>query len=60
MKFIHNCLTLKWCGRELNPRHKDFQSFALPTELPHPLIWDGKNRTNPEITKKSQPAIIVF
>ena len=24
-----------WCGRELNPRHKDFQSFALPTELPH-------------------------
>src|ERR1035437_1033816 len=23
-----------WTGRELNPRHKDFQSFALPTELP--------------------------
>src|SRR5882757_10867805 len=27
--------TLKWWpGRELNPRHADFQSAALPTELP--------------------------
>ena len=26
-----------WPGRELNPRHADFQSAALPTELPgHP------------------------
>jgi hypothetical protein len=25
----------KWCpGTESNRRHKDFQSFALPTELP--------------------------
>ena len=24
----------KWAGSELNTRHKDFQSFALPTELP--------------------------
>ena len=24
-----------WCGAGLNRRHKDFQSFALPTELPH-------------------------
>ena len=23
-----------WLGRELNPRHEDFQSSALPTELP--------------------------
>ena len=23
-----------WIGAELNCRHKDFQSFALPTELP--------------------------
>lgn len=29
---------LLWCGRESNPRHKDFQSFALPTELPHHLL----------------------
>jgi hypothetical protein len=25
---------LKWLGRESNPRHADFQSAALPTELP--------------------------
>ena len=24
----------KWLGRESNPRHEDFQSSALPTELP--------------------------
>ncbi len=24
----------QWLGRELNPRHADFQSAALPTELP--------------------------
>ena len=29
------CLHNKWCLRaESNRRHKDFQSFALPTELP--------------------------
>jgi hypothetical protein len=29
-----------WCGAGLNRRHKDFQSFALPTELPHhPLLF---------------------
>src|SRR6185369_6764962 len=27
-----------WLGRELNPRHKDFQSSALPTELPSRLM----------------------
>jgi site-specific DNA recombinase len=26
-----------WCGAGSNRRHKDFQSFALPTELPHLL-----------------------
>ena len=26
---------LLWCGPGSNRRHKDFQSFALPTELPH-------------------------
>ncbi len=24
-----------WCEPGSNRRHKDFQSFALPTELPH-------------------------
>jgi hypothetical protein len=27
-------ITLWWLGTESNRRHKDFQSFALPTELP--------------------------
>ena len=28
----------EWPGRELNPRHRDFQSRALPTELPGPRV----------------------
>jgi hypothetical protein len=36
--FLHNLLMPKhrkwWLGAELNRRHKDFQSSALPTELP--------------------------
>ena len=28
-------LSFKWCHRESNQGHKDFQSFALPTELWH-------------------------
>lgn len=28
-------LSSKWCQLESNQRHKDFQSFALPTELWH-------------------------
>jgi hypothetical protein len=27
------CKNTWWTERESNPRHKDFQSFALPTEL---------------------------
>ena len=30
-----------WPGPESNRRHKDFQSFALPTELPH--LWRTAN-----------------
>ncbi len=35
-RFCHNILDIReiWLGRELNPRHEDFQSSALPTELP--------------------------
>ena len=29
-----------WLGRGSNPRHKDFQSFALPTELPRHFFSD--------------------
>jgi integrase len=28
-----------WAGSESNTRHKDFQSFALPTELPAHRAW---------------------
>jgi hypothetical protein len=28
----------RWLGRELNPRHADFQSAALPTELPSRML----------------------
>ena len=30
------CFSSKWCHQESNRGHKDFQSFALPTELWHP------------------------
>ena len=35
-----NSLIFKWCHRESNQGHKDFQSFALPTELWH-RVWFG-------------------
>ena len=31
-----------WLGRESNPRHEDFQSSALPTELPS--LFQGRER----------------
>jgi hypothetical protein len=47
-----------WPGRELNPRHADFQSAALPTELPGHLgrcVLDRGGRrqstNNPKIKK---------
>jgi hypothetical protein len=48
------CLSFSWFGRELNPRHADFQSAALPTELPNhiQLRIDGENREFGEICKK--------
>ena len=30
---------LLWCHQESNRGHKDFQSFALPTELWHQLFY---------------------
>ena len=35
---------LLWCGAGLNRRHKDFQSFALPTELPHQFEYPILNK----------------
>ena len=39
----HFCNSLfQWCHHESNEGHKDFQSFALPTELWHHLsLFDG-------------------
>ena len=39
-------LLLKWCHQESNRGHKDFQSFALPTELWHHYLrfCECKNR----------------
>ena len=31
-------LRFLWCHRESNQGHKDFQSFALPTELWHQIF----------------------
>jgi hypothetical protein len=33
-----------WCGAGLNRRHMDFQSIALPTELPHHPFSDHRRR----------------
>ena len=30
---------ISWYLQESNQGHKDFQSFALPTELRHPVKW---------------------
>ena len=35
--FRFKALSVLWCGPGLNRRHMDFQSIALPTELPHQL-----------------------
>jgi hypothetical protein len=31
----------KWLGAESNRRHEDFQSSALPTELPSLSSWES-------------------
>ena len=33
----YDCIFFVWCHQESNRGHKDFQSFALPTELWHQL-----------------------
>jgi hypothetical protein len=36
-----------WCLQESNQGHKDFQSFALPTELRHqPHLWGQRYKLN--------------
>ena len=42
--FYRNCLIFKWCHQESNRGHKDFQSFALPTELWHHRFCECKGK----------------
>jgi hypothetical protein len=45
-----NKLLKGWLGTESNRRHKDFQSFALPTELPSRIKlfkWRSGRDSNP-------------
>ncbi len=43
----NNCRGYDWCrGTESNRRHEDFQSSALPTELPRHLIWWAREESN--------------
>ena len=52
---------LLWCHQESNRGHKDFQSFALPTELWHHLGFaDAKVRTKFDMTKYFQGKMIIF
>ena len=37
-EFAVICFFSKWCHQESNRGHKDFQSFALPTELWHRIL----------------------
>ena len=48
------CFPLKWCLQGSNQGHKDFQSFALPSELRHQLInSEGKCNQYFQFTKKN-------
>jgi hypothetical protein len=38
---VHGVTDRRWCGAESNRRHMDFQSIALPTELPHLVLLAG-------------------
>ena len=47
-KLSYGPVILQWPGTELNRRHRDFQSRALPTELPGPNRHrSDKNRPGP-------------
>src|ERR1700688_3055178 len=47
-----------WRGTESNCRHYDFQSYALPTELPRHV--DRKDHGNHKKSPECRPAIITI
>src|SRR5439155_24598712 len=65
-RFLHrSAFEAWWLGAELNRRHKDFQSSALPTELPSrrgaslnlaPPLLARHNSTLPLLICAKQPA----
>ena len=44
-----------WCGAELNCRHLDFQSNALPPELPHHISFLERGLLTRHIRRVIQP-----
>ena len=65
--FEPSIAVIKWCeGAELNRRHTDFQSVALPTELPsHQLevnLSGNSNHKGPQsqpISSRPEPGILL-
>ena len=48
-------LYIRWCrGTESNRRHEDFQSSALPTELPRLIVFAGFGLVQAKLAKLSQ------
>ncbi len=52
--------SFKWCLQESNQGHKDFQSFALPTELRHHRVSGRKYKTSFLIVPNKIQKSIVF
>ena len=56
LPFHHNRMEYKWCLRtESNCRHTDFQSVALPTELPRHVFCKKKWRPRSDLNWRSSP-----
>ena len=50
----------KWCHQESNRGHKDFQSFALPTELWHHHIFLPYTQEHLRLSSVKASAKVVF
>ena len=50
---------LLWCGPGSNRRHIDFQSIALPTELPHHFLFHRQNHSATNWECKCTPSVVI-
>ena len=50
----------QWCHQESNRGHKDFQSFALPTELWHPPCFRGKSTCTASVSLETECKGTIF